>query len=118
MEKTALDIITSSWKTYKGDGSTLAVFAFKDENPVLLGLAGGESTKKLQALAKSDGFKGNERETILCRPVDKVPAERMLLIGLGKKADFTLDTLRRAASRIVKGGEALGLNQIAVRAPK
>src|SRR5438105_4365895 len=117
MDKT-LDITAASWKTWKGQNQTLAVFAFQDEVPVLLGLAAGESAKKLQTVAKADGFKGKERETFLCRPAGANPAERVVLIGLGKKPDFNIETLRRAAATAVKRAESLDLQEIQLRAPQ
>src|SRR5437016_2475691 len=109
-------ITAAGWKSWKGQNETVAVFSFQEETPGLLGL--GKESKSIAALAKADGFRAKERETFLVRPADRIPAERVLLIGLGKKAEFNLDTLRRAASRVIKGGESLGLKEIAVRAPQ
>ena len=72
----------------------------------------------MPAAAKADGFKGKERETFLYRPKDSVPAERVLLIGLGKKSAFSNETLRRAASKVLSGAESLGLQKLAVRIPQ
>ena len=116
MEKTILEISAASFKSWKGAGQTLAVFAFQDETPVLLGL--GKEAKAIAALARTDGFKGKERETFLGRPTGAIPAERVLLIGLGKKSNFDSDVLRRAVSRVDKGAESLGLTEIALRAPQ
>src|SRR4051794_4257796 len=94
-----LDVKAANWKTWKGQGQTLVVFVFQDQNSVLLGL--GKEAKVLSALAQSDGFKGRERETFIQRPPDNLPAERLILVGLGKKADFNSEVLRRAASRVL-----------------
>ena len=40
------------------------------------------------------------------------------MIGLGKKSEFTHETLRRAASKVLSGAEALGLQKLAVRVPQ
>jgi leucyl aminopeptidase len=88
---------------WKGVGQTLAMFVFEEQVP---------------AAAKADGFKGKERETFLYRPKDSVPAERVLLIGLGKKSEFTNESLRRAASKVLCGAESLGLQRLAVRIPR
>src|SRR5882672_1972522 len=82
---------------------TVALFIFEEQAP---------------AWAKEDGFKGKELETLLHRPMDRLPAERVLLIGLGKKADFSHEVLRRAAAKVLRGAEPLGLEKIAVRAPQ
>jgi leucyl aminopeptidase len=111
-----LNVTAANWKSWKGHGQTLVVFVYQDQAPTLLGL--GKEAKVLSGLAQSDGFKGRERETFIQRPSDNLPAERLILVGLGKKADFNLDVLRRAASRVLRGAESVGLTQIAVRAPQ
>ena len=98
-----LKLTFNNWKTWKGAGQTLALFTFEEQSP---------------AAAKADGFKGKERETFLYRPKDSIPAERVLLIGLGKKSDFTNETLRRAASKVLSGAETLGIQKLAVRFPQ
>ena len=97
-----LKLTFSDWKKWKGEGQTLALFTFDEQAPVA---------------AKADGFKGKERESILYRPKDGVPAERIFLIGLGKKSEFTNETLRRTVSKVLSGAESLGLQKIAVRIP-
>src|SRR5262245_7556470 len=99
-----LEIKASGWKSWKGQGQTLVVFAFQDTAPSLLGLS--KESKVLAGLAQSDGFKGKERESFIARPTDNKPAERVIMVGLGKKSEFNLEVLRRAASRVVKAGES------------
>jgi len=98
-----LKLTLSDWKKWKGEGQTLALFTFEEQAPVA---------------AKADGFKGKERESILYRPKDAVPAERVFLVGLGKKSDFTNETLRRSASKVLRAAETLGLQSLAVRIPQ
>jgi leucyl aminopeptidase len=114
----ALEITAAGWKSWKGEKETLVLFAYQAEPLLILGLPSGDAGKKLQTLAKTDGFKGKERETLLVRPEGKLPAERALLIGLGKKANFDLEVLRRAVSKVLRGAEALGLESVFVRAPQ
>ena len=90
-------------KKWNGIGATLALFTFEEQVP---------------AAAKADGFKGKEQSTFLYRPTDGKPAERVLLIGLGKKSEFSRETLRRAAAKVLRGAESLGLEKISLRAPK
>ena len=99
-----------SWK-----GETLVLFAFQKETPQILG---AKEAAALGLQAKKDGFRAKERETFLLRPDEKMPAERVLLIGLGKPEDFSPETLRRAASQVLRWGESLELKSIAVRFPR
>lgn len=104
-----LKVTAADWKSWKGEGQTLVVFAFQDES--FLGIQSAELLKT----AKADGFKGKERETILLRPSDAKPAERVLVIGLGKKSAFNMEVLRKAVSRVLRTGEQLNLTKMTVR---
>lgn len=106
----------SDWKKWKGTGATLAILAFQEEVPKLLGL--GKESAALASQAKTDGFKAKEREVFLLRPAGMAPAERVLFIGLGKKSDFNNETLRRAVSQVLRQAEGLRLTRIALRAPQ
>jgi leucyl aminopeptidase len=98
-----LKITLNDWKKWTGKGETLAIFIFEDQVP---------------EPAKADGFKGKELETFLYRPEKSLPAERVILIGLGKKSEYSPETLRRAAAKVLRAAESLGLAKIAVRAPQ
>src|SRR5579864_9355684 len=96
-------IILNDWKKWTGRGETLAVFVFEEQAP---------------EPAKADGFKGKELEAFLYRPEKALPAERVILVGLGKRKEYTTETLRRAATRVLRMAESLNLSKIAVRAPQ
>src|SRR5689334_16986218 len=97
-------ITLNDWKKWTGKtGATLAIFAFEEQAP---------------EAAKADGYKGKELETFLYRPKDSLPAERVILVGLGKRKDYSTETLRRAATRVLKVAESLGLIKISLRAPQ
>src|SRR5258708_255560 len=98
-----LKVTLNDWKKWSGQGESLALFNFQEQIP---------------ERAKADGFKGKESETFLYRPEKSLPAERVLLIGLGKKSEFSNETLRRAASKVLRGAESLGLEKISLRSPK
>ena len=70
----------------------------------------------LGKVAAEEEFKGREGQQLLLHSHAKVPARRLLLIGLGKErgVDKDLEALRQAASRAVKasrpsGAKTLGL---------
>jgi len=42
----------------------------------------------------------------------------VILVGLGKKAEYSQETLRRAAAKALRAAESVGLTKIAVRAPQ
>ena len=93
-----MEIKAAGWKSWKGQGQTLAVFAFQDETPALLGL--GKEAKILAALARSDGFKGRERETFITRPTDNLPSERLVLVECG--AGTAIPSVRRTFEALAR----------------
>src|SRR5260370_22382586 len=64
-----------------------------------------------RAIASGD-FKGKRDELMLFYPASG-KAERLLLVGLGKAADVTRASVRRAAAVAAKRGRALGVRQFA-----
>lgn len=58
----------------------------------------------LTGIRRSGEFSGKTGESLILRPGGKLPAARVLLVGLGKQHDCQLDRLRQAA--------ALGVSQL------
>lgn len=56
----------------------------------------------LRELLQSKEFEGKTGETLLYHTQGKIPAKRVLLVGLGKKKDMTLDGIRQAMGHAVK----------------
>ncbi|MEQ1657101.1 MAG: leucyl aminopeptidase, partial [Nitrospira sp.] len=56
----------------------------------------------LHELLQSKEFEGKANELVLVHTQGKVPAKRILLIGLGKEKDVTVDQLRQAMGHAVK----------------
>ncbi|HSC57221.1 MAG TPA: M17 family peptidase N-terminal domain-containing protein, partial [Nitrospira sp.] len=56
----------------------------------------------LRDLLQSKEFEGKTGEILVYHTHGKVPAKRLLLVGLGKKKDLTLDTIRQAMGHAVK----------------
>lgn len=56
----------------------------------------------LRGLLQSKEFEGNAGESLLYHTHGKIPAKRLLLIGLGKKKALTLDAIRQAMGYAVK----------------
>src|SRR5437870_1009091 len=97
-----LKITLNDWKKWAGKVETLAVFEFEEQVP---------------ETAKADGFKAKESETFVYHPEKSLPADRVVLIGLGKRKEFSLEALRRAAAKVLRAAESMGLTKISVRAP-
>jgi len=66
---------------------------------------GGEIRRMLE---RGD-FRGREGETTILYPRDEaIAAERILLVGLGKREELDAERLRRAAATAVKGAASCG----------
>ncbi len=61
---------------------------------------------------KSKGFSGKLNQTLVMHTHGKLPAKRVLLVGLGKKAEFNLDCIRQAAASAAKAARELGIKRI------
>ncbi|HEY6083902.1 MAG TPA: M17 family peptidase N-terminal domain-containing protein, partial [Nitrospira sp.] len=56
----------------------------------------------LREVLQSKEFEGKANETLLYHTHAKIPAKRLLLVGLGKKHDLTLDSVRQAMGHAAK----------------
>src|SRR5689334_24600633 len=74
-----------------------AGFSKDDAAPVDLALGGA-----LTELLKSKEFEGKAGETALLHTHRKIPAKRVVLVGLGKTTSVGLDTIRQAMGHAVK----------------
>ena len=76
------------------------------EDDTLLGQDAASIDKAMEGalsdLVKSKEFEGKAAELVLLHTQQKMPAKRVLLVGLGKKAALGLDTIRQAMGYAVK----------------
>ena len=57
---------------------------------------------QLAELRKSGEFQGKPNQTVLVHTRGALPAKRILLVGLGKREDLTLDRVRQAMGTVAK----------------
>jgi hypothetical protein len=68
----------------------------------------------IAALRERGEFSGNEQETLLIKPpANSIPAQNLLLIGLGNEKDLSLDVLARLGRTAVREATALGVQRVA-----
>jgi len=60
-------------------------------------------------------FRGRKEETLVLYPRenDKLGAQRVLLVGVGKREDYTVERLRRAVGAAARAAERMGLQSLA-----
>ena len=66
----------------------------------------------LSYLVKNKEFKAELNETYLFPTLGKLPAKRILLVGLGKKKDFSVDVSRQAAATAVQAAKKANLSSL------
>ncbi len=98
---------------WKGDGIVVNLF----EGVTSPGGATGAVDKALGGLlskliAQGD-VKGKFGSATIVHTVDKLPAARVCVVGLGKESEFTLDRARHAAANAVKALRGAGAKDIA-----
>lgn len=63
----------------------------------------------------SDGsFKGKEGETLLIHSLGRIPAKKIILLGLGKEEHFKEDTIRRLTAKAVKEAEKTNASTVGI----
>ncbi|NJN67710.1 MAG: leucyl aminopeptidase [Chloroflexaceae bacterium] len=85
---------------------------------VAIGICENESPgAPIEALLEAGDFCGKAREMALLYPRGALPARRVLLVGMGKRSDLTLDTVRQAAARAAQEAQRLKVADIALALP-
>ncbi len=67
----------------------------------------------ISTLLTGGDFKGKLRETSVLYPGNALPAQRIIIVGLGPREDFTLDCARHAAAAAAIRAQELGARSIA-----
>ena len=115
-------------KMFFGDAAVfatpmLAVFAVDltegkqaDPQPALL-TANTAITAAAQTLLESGEFKASLGEVALLHAPAGLKAERLLLVGLGKAKDFSLDRIRKGAGAAVRAAKPRSVRNMAIAFP-
>ena len=80
----------------------LVIGCFEDGTDDLFAACDAALDGCLTRLAESREFRGKAATTRLLHTLGKLPAEQLLLVGLGKRAELTCERLRQAAGSAVK----------------
>ncbi len=67
---------------------------------------------QIQALIEGGDFKGKQDEVAVLYPAGVIPAQRVIVVGLGKADKFDLENARRAAASAAKKARDLGVTEI------
>ncbi len=88
-------------------------------------LPGGEAGEldealggKIRDLIKRGDFKGKLSQTAVLYPWGQIPAKRVMIIGLGKKEEMSLERVRQVAGKTAVQVRELGLKRFATTLPE
>jgi leucyl aminopeptidase len=102
----------------------LAVFAVdiatgKDADPLpaLLTTSDALSNAAAKVLASGE-YKASLGETLLLHGPSGLKAERLLVVGLGKAKDLSVDEVRKGAGTAVRAAKPLGVREVAIAFPE
>ncbi|QUH19671.1 leucyl aminopeptidase [Alkaliphilus sp. B6464] len=68
----------------------------------------------ISEMISNESFKGKEGETLLVHSLGKVPAKKILLLGLGQEENLKEDTIRRLVAKAVKEVEKVKAATVAI----
>ena len=71
----------------------------------------------IREIFKGPDFKGKLYQTLLLYTKGAVPAKRILITGLGKRTEFTLEKLRGVGANVARSVRELGLKEFATSIP-
>jgi leucyl aminopeptidase len=95
---------------------TLVLFAFEKEKGFL-----NASSRTGQAIWKGiqeEGFSGKEGQSTVAYPKDAIPAQKVIILGLGVRKEITSETLRRAGGKLARKAREIRLEEAAVEWPR
>lgn len=68
----------------------------------------------IKEIISEDAFKGKEGEVLLVHSLGKIPAKKILLLGLGKEENFKEETIRKVVGKAVKELEKSKIKTVAI----
>jgi leucyl aminopeptidase len=97
-----MKIDVSTVSPYKHATPALVIGCFEDAKDELFVTCDAALDGCLERLMVNKEFRGKPNSTILIHTMGKLPSERLLLVGLGKKTEMNAERLRTAAGNAVK----------------
>src|SRR3990172_8327699 len=95
-----LQLETAVKNRFRPGKETLALFHWEGETPSSNGRV--QTPKTLPALIQSEAFRAKEGECLTLHPNPEQPLQKLLLVGLGKRKEFSLEVLRRSSGQLLK----------------
>ena len=98
----------------KIEADLLAVFAGSEEARKVDGAMGGMLTE----VAAAEDFEGKQGNLLLIHTHGKIPAKRVVLVGLGKISELSVSDLQTIAAKISRKAKEVAAKSLAISLPK
>ncbi len=95
------------------DAALISVFEDDIESYAPTAIINETASVMIRELIERGDFRGKMNQLSLLYPRDTLPVQRIVLIGLGKRNAFTLDTIRGAYAKAAQHMRSLNLKKIA-----
>ena len=94
----------------------MAVFVFEDQLPAggMVSLIDQETNGVIEQIWKQNDFSGKLYQTAILYPQGDVHIRRIILVGLGKKEEFSADKMRNAGAKAGQTARSLKVKSLAV----
>lgn len=99
--------------SYKGDALIVNLFEGVAQPGGAAGAVDRALGGSISAAIRRQEFKGKLHERLLLHTVGQLPVSRVLVIGLGKQEEFTLDRARSASAEAMRHLRAVGVQRVA-----
>ena len=98
--------------------SDVAVFVYEDEPDASAGVPDGELRELIAGLGRDGEFKGEAGTSLLLHAAGADGARRLLVVGLGERADFDAGAMSRAAAAAVRRAREARIKQLNLVLPR
>ena len=99
----------------ENEASEITVLGIFEDTKGLTGIVASFDTALggiIRNILKCSEFKGKQNEVITFPTFGKIPAKRIMLVGLGKKDKFSLDKIRQASGTSAKRVLNMGIKSL------
>ncbi len=107
-----IELTISEIQQQKSAAIIISLFEGVKEPSGAAGSVDGALNGALQALLAGGDFRGKRNEVAVLYPAGAIPAQRIILVGLGKREKFSLDVIRQVAGTAAQKARALGATQL------
>ncbi len=112
-----IQVISGAPEKYNTE--VLVLFRFEGEANLNLqeSVLDEKSNRQIKRSIRNGDFKGRANETLMLYPGDEIRPDRLLLVGLGKPAHYSLETTRLVAATVARKLQKMELQDFTIFLP-